>query len=109
MEGIAELAGDENSGDRSRTFIFNDEGHTLGNALRSIIVSYPDVTFCGYTVPHPAEIKMHLRIQTNGPRAVDVLQRGLSDLHKLCEFTQQLFKAAMSEYKTRAQLESVHS
>ncbi|VEN61534.1 unnamed protein product [Callosobruchus maculatus] len=48
---------------KSKTFVFNDEGHTLGNALRCIISSYPDVEFCGYTIPHPAENKMHFRIQ----------------------------------------------
>lgn len=26
----------------------------------------PDVEFCGYTMPHPSEPKMHLRIQTWG-------------------------------------------
>lgn len=30
-------------------------------ALRS-----PDVEFCGYTIPHPSEAKMNLRIQTYG-------------------------------------------
>ena len=45
----------------------------------------PDVVFCGYTVPHPAETKMHFRIQTNGPSAVDVLQRGLKDLSEICD------------------------
>ena len=26
----------------------------------------PDVEFCGYSIPHPAEPKMNLRIQTYG-------------------------------------------
>jgi DNA-directed RNA polymerase I and III subunit RPAC2 len=37
MPLIAELAGDENSGENSRTFVFENEGHTLGNILKSII------------------------------------------------------------------------
>lgn len=24
----------------------------------------PDVDFCGYTIPHPSEPKMHVRLQT---------------------------------------------
>lgn len=32
-----QLAGDEGSGDRNRTFVFEEEGHTLGNVLKSII------------------------------------------------------------------------
>jgi DNA-directed RNA polymerase I and III subunit RPAC2 len=26
----------------------------------------PDVEFCGYSIPHPSEAKMNLRIQTYG-------------------------------------------
>ncbi|XP_057340008.1 probable DNA-directed RNA polymerases I and III subunit RPAC2 [Microplitis mediator] len=92
MVRLAELAGDESSGDQSRTFVFQDEGHTLGNALRSIIAHYPDVDFCGYTVPHPAEAKMHFRIQMkkNG-RAIDALRRGLKDLDEVCDHVNQVF------------------
>lgn len=96
---LAELAGDEGSGDKSRTFVFQDEGHTLGNALRCIIVRYPEVVFCGYTVPHPAEAKMHFRIQTNGPRAVDILRRGLEDLTKVCDHTSTVFQEKMTAFQ----------
>lgn len=88
------------------TFVLKEEDHTLGNALRYMIMkkwgsytvlqlvqtwmcctwmchvfSYcpsrimfsskrficsPEVTFCGYSVPHPSEHKINLRIQTNG-------------------------------------------
>ena len=41
-----------------------NEGHTLGNVLRSVIMQNPQVAFCGYSLPHPAEDQMHLRIQT---------------------------------------------
>ncbi|XP_049777166.1 probable DNA-directed RNA polymerases I and III subunit RPAC2 isoform X2 [Schistocerca cancellata] len=82
MDRIAELAGEDDTEERNRTFVFADEGHTFGNALRSIIVRYPEVLFCGYTIPHPAETKMHFRIQTNGPRAADILKRGIEDLEK---------------------------
>lgn len=92
---IAELAGDEDSNDRSRTFIFSDEGHTLGNLLRVVITSYPEVLFCGYTVPHPAEAKMHFRIQTSGPSAQDILQRGLKDIEALCDVTLSSFESAL--------------
>ncbi|XP_074107866.1 RNA polymerases I and III subunit AC2 l(2)37Cg [Cotesia typhae] len=92
MVRLAELAGDQISGDKSRTFVFQDEGHTLGNALRSIITHYPDVEFCGYTVPHPAEPKMHFRIQMKGNgRAVDALRRGLKDLEAACDHVTQVF------------------
>lgn len=31
----------------------------------------PDVVFCGYSVPHPSENKINLRIQTNGKLTQD--------------------------------------
>ena len=55
---------DTGSGSTCRTFVFKNEGHTLGNALRAVILQNPEVIFCGYTLPHPAEDQMHLRIQT---------------------------------------------
>merc|ERR1712026_438799 len=64
-----------------RTFVFKKEGHTLGNALRSAILQNPQVEFCGYSMPHPAEDQMHMRIQTvKGVDAQDALLKGLQDL-----------------------------
>ena len=57
----------------------------------------PEVVFCGYTVPHPAERKLHVRIQTNGPRAIDILKRGLKELEKLCDETTVTFKVSICE------------
>ncbi|KDN66533.1 hypothetical protein CSUB01_00978 [Colletotrichum sublineola] len=54
------------STDTAASFEFIDEGHTLGNALRYIIMKNPDVEFCAYAIPHPSEAKMNLRIQTYG-------------------------------------------
>jgi DNA-directed RNA polymerase I and III subunit RPAC2 len=48
------------------TFSIKDEDHTIGNALRWIIMKNPNVTFCGYSIPHPSEFKIHFRIQTDG-------------------------------------------
>ena len=57
------------------------ETHTLGNALRNVILQNPNVIFCGYDMPHPAEDQMFLRIQTvEGVSAQDALRKGLKDL-----------------------------
>ena len=61
-----------------RTFVFKQEGHTLGNSLRSVIMQNPQVVFCGYSLPHPAEDQMHLRIQTiEKVDAQDALLKGI--------------------------------
>lgn len=60
----------------------------------------PDVNFCGYTVPHPADTKMHLRIQASkNVRAVDILRKGLADLEKVCDHTLTTFEDAYKEYQ----------
>ncbi|KAG8240244.1 hypothetical protein J437_LFUL004704 [Ladona fulva] len=85
------LAGDKGN-EKCRTFVFHNEDHTLGNALRSIIGRYPDVELCAYSMPHPSEPKMLFRIQTFGPPAVEVLRRGLSDLQALSDHTLKVFE-----------------
>lgn len=34
--------------------------------LTRILPSSPDVEFCAYSIPHPSEDKMNVRIQTYG-------------------------------------------
>ncbi|KAL3879047.1 hypothetical protein ACJMK2_031361 [Sinanodonta woodiana] len=84
-----------------RTFIFRNEDHTLGNALRYIIMRNPDVQFCGYSVPHPSENKINCRIQTFGVPATEVLKKGLKDLNKVCSHVLQTFESSMRDYRSR--------
>ncbi|XP_055302779.1 probable DNA-directed RNA polymerases I and III subunit RPAC2 [Sitodiplosis mosellana] len=99
MPSIAVLENVDDN-ESSCTFVFENEGHTLGNVLKSIICRYPDVNFCGYTVPHPADTKMHLRIQASkNVRAVDVLRRGLADLEKVCDHTITTFESAYNDFQ----------
>ncbi|KAK1924700.1 putative DNA-directed RNA polymerase [Papiliotrema laurentii] len=66
------------------TFCLNHEDHTLGNALRWVIMKDPDVEFCGYSAPHPSEAKIHLRIQMyDNLSAVDCLRKALKNLKDL--------------------------
>lgn len=57
-----------------------DEDHTLGNALRHMILKNPDVKFCGYALPHPNERKINFQIQVYKGEALDVYEKGLKDL-----------------------------
>ena len=81
----------------------------------------PQVEFCGYSIPHPAEAKMHVRIQTYGivthlyyegqfvrlislldntdPR--DVLDKALDDLMDVCDVVIEKFEGAQSAYKAK--------
>ncbi|KAL1625861.1 RNA polymerase subunit AC19 [Neofusicoccum ribis] len=96
---IRVLPGSENT---AASFEFEDEDHTLGNALRYIIMKNPSVEFCGYSIPHPSETKMNLRIQTYDDVSVyDVLEQGLDDLAELCDVVIDKFTVARDEFNTR--------
>ncbi|CAM1505571.1 Fc.00g112080.m01.CDS01 [Cosmosporella sp. VM-42] len=86
------------STDTAASFEFIDEGHTLGNALRYIIMKNPDVEFCAYSIPHPSEPKMNIRIQTYSGTAVDALKKGLSDLQEVCDVVADEFWTKRQAY-----------
>ncbi|PNS15589.1 DNA-directed RNA polymerases I and III subunit RPAC2 [Sphaceloma murrayae] len=87
------------STDTAASFEFEKEDHTLGNALRYVIMKNPDVEFCGYSIPHPSEERMNLRIQTWDEVSVyDVLDKGLQDLADLCDIVIDKFTGARDEF-----------
>lgn len=80
------------------SFQITEEDHTLGNALRYMIMKNPEVEFCGYSIPHPSENLLNLRIQTyGGCTAVDALQKGLADLMDLCDVVEDKFTQRIRE------------
>ncbi|KAG6014569.1 hypothetical protein E4U43_006410 [Claviceps pusilla] len=114
------------STDTAATFEFTDEGHTLGNALRYIVMKNPDVEFCAYTIPHPSEPKMNFRIQTYGKTcyigakacldvrltptfldgaAVDALKKGLHDLQDVCDVVAEEFWAKRQAFNSEQGVE----
>ncbi|KUL84593.1 hypothetical protein ZTR_08694 [Talaromyces verruculosus] len=85
--------------DTAASFQFKEEGHTLGNALRYVIMKNPKVEFCGYTIPHPSETKMNIRIQTyDGTTAIEALEKGLNDLMDLCDVVSDKFTVARDAF-----------
>eukprot|EP00906_Rhabdomonas_costata_P036358 RCo051027 len=96
------------SKDRSvATFVWTNESHTLGNALRHVLLHNPKVSFAGYTVPHPLEntMKLHLRtVSADNPDetpvvASDVLVEGLGELARVMETTLNMFDQAMEVFQ----------
>ncbi|KAF3403634.1 DNA-directed RNA polymerases I and III subunit RPAC2 [Penicillium rolfsii] len=88
------------STETSASFQFDGEGHTMGNALRYAIMKNPAVEFCGYTIPHPSDAKMHVRIQTNDTTtALEALEKGFNDLMDLCDVVTEKFTAARDQFK----------
>ena len=92
----------EGGDDRSSTFVFGNEDHTLGNSLRHVLMERPEVDFCGYSVPHPYEPKMNVRLQVkDGYKAKDILVLGLRDLEALTEKMEDKFADAIKRHKAK--------
>ncbi|KAE8230446.1 hypothetical protein CF326_g4552 [Tilletia indica] len=74
------------------TFCLADEDHTLGNSLRYMLMKDPLVEFCGYSLPHPSELKCHIRVQMyDKANAVSALQQALVRLEELFESIQTAY------------------
>lgn len=86
------------SNDKSATVIFGNEDHTLGNSLRYVLSRNEETDFVGYSVPHPYDPKMNLRLQTKNESALTVLKKGLKDIEEASNVLDDLFIAAMNEY-----------
>ncbi|CAI2184128.1 162_t:CDS:2, partial [Funneliformis geosporum] len=81
------------------TFNITGEDHTLGNALRYMIIQNPEVDYCGYSIPHPSEDKLNIRIQTTeNTTAVDAMRKGLEDLKSLCAKVSETFYKANKDF-----------
>ncbi|KIH90155.1 DNA-directed RNA polymerases I and III subunit RPAC2 [Sporothrix brasiliensis 5110] len=107
---IAEDGGDDEEDEEEETqrlpgstptaasFEFLEENHTMGNALRFVIMKNPNVEFCAYAIPHPSEAKMNIRIQTYEGTAIEALEKGLRDLQDLCDVVGEKFWDARNQY-----------
>ncbi|KAH8683286.1 DNA-directed RNA polymerase [Tricladium varicosporioides] len=64
----------------------------------------PNVEFCGYSIPHPSEDLMNIRIQTYaGTTATEALEKGFNDLIDLCDVVENKFEEARSEFESGMQ------
>ena len=109
-------------GDRTcATYNFKGEDHTLGNLLRYSLIKNPDVEFCGYSITHPSESELNLRLQTTGKRlgfiwaffevcevSVDwflgkgtnrVMKKGFKVIKKLLDIAENKFAAELERFE----------
>lgn len=84
----------------NRTFAIGNEDHTLGNALRHILIQNSKVEFAGYSVPHPSEPIVQIRVQTNEPTtAMQALQESCETLHEQCEYVLRQLESKLPEVR----------
>jgi len=78
------------------TYQIFDESHTMGNALRWMLMKNSKVEFCGYSVPHPSENLIQLRVQMyDGLSSLDALLEALSHLDDVCSSIEERYHASL--------------
>jgi DNA-directed RNA polymerase I and III subunit RPAC2 len=85
----------------SRTIVLGDEDHTLGNALRHVLLaSDANVSFAGYSVPHPADPIVQIRVQTTpNTTALDAFTKACSTLQDQCDIVLEQLEETLPEVK----------
>eukprot|EP00163_Fabomonas_tropica_P007856 TRINITY_DN1749_c1_g1_i6.p1 TRINITY_DN1749_c1_g1~~TRINITY_DN1749_c1_g1_i6.p1 ORF type:complete len:115 (+),score=6.22 TRINITY_DN1749_c1_g1_i6:117-461(+) len=83
----------------SGSFILGGEDHTMGNSLRYFLMKDDDVEFCGYSVPHPSQHSVTIRVQTKGKvTAVDAFRKAIHSLRDVSAHLGEIHDAAVQEY-----------
>ncbi|TFY77821.1 hypothetical protein EWM64_g6190 [Hericium alpestre] len=73
------------------------QDHTLGNLIRSQLLSMPQVLFAGYKVPHPLHPYFLVKIQTDGSiTATQALEEACTKLIGTLSSLEQKFKREFS-------------
>ncbi|XP_075634036.1 uncharacterized protein LOC142606606 [Castanea sativa] len=83
------------------TFSLTDEDHTLANAVRFSLNQDPRVSFCGYSIPHPSDNRVNIRVQTTGAPAREVLKDACQDLMMMCQHVRSTLDVAVADFKLR--------
>lgn len=88
-----------------QTFALEDEDHTLGNSLRFFLNKNPNVTFCGYSIMHPSEKMVNLRIQTSGEiTPAQALREACENLKFVCGRIKSTFITEMEQVRPNPSL-----
>lgn len=89
---------DKEEGEFNCTYSFNGEDHTLGNTLRWMCMKDQKTLFCGYSVPHPSEDLMNVRIQTKDESTNKVINRAMDRIIEISDMLKNKFQIALDNF-----------
>ena len=89
---------DNDEGNFNCTYSFTGEDHTLGNLLRYALMKDPETLFSGYSVPHPSEDLMNIRLQTHTNKTENVLNNAFDNIIKISNILRNKFKIANEKF-----------
>ena len=88
---------DNDEGNFNCTYSFTGEDHTLGNLLRYALMKDPETLFSGYSVPHPSEDLMNVRLQTKEKNANDVMENAMNRIDEISDILSDKFQKALND------------
>ena len=77
---------------------FTDEGHTLGNLLRSRLIEQPAVISAAYRVIHPLKNLMELSFETKKEKPLKILKETVETLEAITLEIKNDFSKAFSKF-----------
>mmetsp|Transcript_14761 Transcript_14761/g.25706 ORF Transcript_14761/g.25706 Transcript_14761/m.25706 type:complete len:105 (-) Transcript_14761:1336-1650(-) len=89
------------------TFAVENEDHTLANTLRFFLNKNPNVSFCGYSMPHPSEEVVNIRVQTTGDvPAARALRTACEELKEVTQHIKSEFLAELERFESAMEEDS---
>ena len=89
---------DKEDGDFNCTYSFKNEDHTLGNILRYILMKDKNTLFCGYSIPHPSEDVMNIRLQTKEENTNQIMGRAMDRVIEISNILSNKFNSALNDF-----------
>ena len=69
--------------------------------MKTVLSGHSDVEFVGYSIPHPSEAKMNLRLQTISKETNEVLNDGLRTIQNTSKLLRERFLTAIKSAKKK--------
>ena len=89
---------DKEEGNFNCTYTFQNEDHTLGNILRYTLMKDSNTLFCGYSIPHPSEDLMNVRLQTKEKNTNEVMENAMNRINEISDILSNKFQKAINDF-----------
>ena len=100
-EDNLKIISDKEDGEFNCTYTFRNEDHTLGNILRYILMKDSNTLFCGYSIPHPSEDLMNIRLQTKEESTNKLMAKAMDRVIEVGDILSNKFKNALNDYDSK--------
>ena len=100
-EDKLKIISDKEEGDYNCTYSFQNEDHTLGNILRYMLMKDKNTTFCGYSIPHPSEDVMNIRLQTREENTNQIMGKAMDRVIEISDILSDKFKKALNDFDSK--------